>query len=224
MHMILAPARRALARGLACLTVGVLTAGVLGCSAPDPLPEARALESSGLLPMAIHEMPLVAVRVGTDAEAFIDDLHGGGVAPLSSYVGRYQGGGARATLYVSRVAEPSVADSLVARMSRSIGRGTRMFAHHTSFRVQDVDVHVVLGEGQIHFFYARGPVVTWLAIDRAMARVGLADLLGLDMTRVPSGVVVGGVDVLPPPDSLYHRQPASAPPFITPSTRSGGSP
>lgn len=175
------------------------------CSRPESDLAVVGDSTSQPLPMAIHGMPLVAVTTGPDAEALIQRLHGRDVAPLASYVGRYEGGGADATLYVSRLGDSLAADSLVERMSEAIGRGNRSFAHHTRFTMDELTIHVVLGQGQTHFFFARGPDVRWLAIDRGMARVGLADLLGVRPDRVPSSVVVGGINVVPPPDSLYHR-------------------
>lgn len=182
-----------------------LAAAPAACSNRQPSPEPSEALTASLLPMAIHGMPLVTVTTGADAEALIRRLHGKDVAPIESYVGQYAGGGAEATLYVSRFKGAALADSVLARMDRSIGAGNRTFAHHTRFEVDGVEVHGVLGQGQVHLFFARGPDVTWLGIDRGMARVGLADLLGVDPDEVPGGIVLGGVEILPPPDSLYRR-------------------
>lgn len=187
-------------RTLALVLVTVLQ----GCSDREARVDSSEPPSASILPMTLHGMPLVAITTGEPAKAIIRELHGQDVAPSNSHVGHYQGGGAEATLYVSHFAQAAVADSLIARMSRSIGRGTRAFAHHTRFAVDSVQVHAVLGHGQAHFFYAQGADVTWLGIDRRMARVGLAQILGSD--RLPASVVVGGIDMLPPPDSLYRRQ------------------
>lgn len=177
----------------------------LSCSRSGPSSEVPENPPSGLLPMSLHGMPLVAVTTGDDAESLIRRLHGEDVAPMASAVGRYEGGGAQAMLYVSRFSHPAESDSILGAMDRSIGTGTRSFAHHTRINVDGVAVHAVLGQGQTHFFFARGAVVTWLAVDRAMARVALADLLGVAPERVPTGIVIDGVDLLPPPDSLYRR-------------------
>lgn len=179
--------------------------GCGGTSAREPRePDTPEADAGPRLPMAIHEMSLVEVTEGPEAQAILRRLHGEEVAPRASYVGRYAGGGSEAVLYLSRFEAPAVADSLVARMSDAIGLGDAEFAHHASFDVGGGPVHAVLGRGQVHFFYARGPDVTWLSIDRTAARLGLAELLRTKEDRLPTGVVVGGVNVLPPPDRLYH--------------------
>lgn len=178
-----------------------------GCSRAEAGSEVSAgdLPSVSPLPMVIHGMPLVGVIAGDQAETLAASLHGRPVTSAESYVGRYEGGGAEATLYLTRVAEKSLADSLVDRMAGAIGTGTPRFGHHTVFQAGDVEVHAVLGRGQEHFFYARDRDVAWLATDRGMARAALADLLGLGMDRLPARIVLDGIDVLPPPDSLYPR-------------------
>lgn len=199
-------------RGWAPVVALALAAAPAACSNRQPSPEPSEAPAASLLPMSIHGMPLLTVTMGSEAEALIRRLHGKDVAPVESYVGRYAGGGAEATLYVSRFPEAVLADSVLARMDSSIGAGNRTFAHHTRFEVDDLEVHGALGQGQVHFFFARGPDVAWLGIDRSMARVGLADLLGVRADDVPAGIVLGGGEILPYPDSLYRRgqsQPAS---------------
>jgi hypothetical protein len=190
-----------------------LPSGLAACSDPEPTLDEPAVDPP--LPMMIHGMPVVEVTVGEEANRLIGRLHGQDVAPLNSYVGEYRGGGAAATLYVSRMADSTVADLVVRRTAEAIGSGSQEFAHHTRFRIDDLVVHAVLGEGQAHFFYAWGSDVTWLGVDLTMARVSLAALLGLEARHLPNDVVLHGVDLLPQPDSLYRRR---HPPPRNPST------
>jgi hypothetical protein len=175
-----------------------LSIGLAACSDPEPVPEpvpeplTSAPASASPLPMTIDGIPLVGVTAGADAERFIGRLHGEDVAPLNSYVGQYQGGGAAATLYLSQFPDSATADSLTTLMSDGIGTGSQVFAHHTSFVIDDVVVHSVLGQGQTHFFFASGPDVTWLGIDSGQARAGLADLLGVPTDALPESYIAEG--------------------------------
>lgn len=150
--------------------VPLLVLVLLGCTDPDPTPDQIPDQARGHspLPMALHGMPLVSMTMGDDADVVLARLHGGETATLESYVGRYAGAGAEATLYRSRVPSGAAADSLVRRMADSIGPGTREFAHHTRFPVGEVVVHAALGPSQKHFFWARKRSVSWLAIDHGM--------------------------------------------------------
>lgn len=179
--------------------------GAVGCSDGETKEVPADTAEPTLLPMALHGMPVTAVATGPDAEALIRRLHGKDVASQASYMAQYEGGGATATLYVSRFGSPALAHSIAADMSEALGVDNRTFAHHEQFDVDAILVHAVVGQGQAHFFFARGPDVVWLAVDYDMARIALADLLGVSMTRVPDGLIVGGIDILPPPDSLYPR-------------------
>lgn len=180
-------------------------AGAIGCSGGVQQEASEDSAAPTLLPMALHGMPVTAVATGADAEAVIRRLHGKDVASQASYMAQYEGGGATATLYVSRFESPAVANSITTDMSAALGGGNPTFAHHERFDVEGIPVHAVVGQGQAHFFFARGTDVVWLAVDYDMARIALADLLGVAMSGVPNGLVVGGIDILPPPDSLYPR-------------------
>lgn len=177
-----------------------------GCSDREARVDSPEAPSASILPMTLHGMPLVAITTGEAAKTMLRRLHGRDVAPASSHVGHYEGGGAQATLYISHFTDAAAADSMVKRMSRSLGSGNRAFAHHKRLPVDGVQVHAVLGRGQSHFFFARDGDVAWLGVDGRMARVVLAHLLDIEADRLPSGVVLDGVDILPPADSLYRRQ------------------
>lgn len=203
--------RRSGALPLRQLAALALTAAVAACSDPDagrpPDRGSAGATPPPVLPMKIHEMPLVEVTVGPEARGLIGRLHRADVAPATSYVGRYRGGGWEAVLYVSRFSAAGQADSLVLEMDRAIRAesGESPFAHHARFPVADMMVHTVHDRRRAHFFFARGSEVLWLGIDRRMARVGLSELLEVEREQLPAQVRVGGVDVLPPSDLRYRR-------------------
>lgn len=69
-------------------------------------------------------------------------------------------------------------------MSRAIGGESNGFGHHESFRVDGKQVEFVVGQGQVHFFFARGTDVYWLGIDARLARGALAQLLDVEVEEV----------------------------------------
>ena len=189
--------RRVTTRAFAVLALA-LSIGLAACSDSEPEPEpvtepvTSVPASASPLPMTIDGIPLVGVTAGADAERFIGRLHGEDVAPLNSYVGQYEGGGVAATLYLSQFPDSETADSLTNLMRDGIASGNPVFAHHTSFVIDDLVVHSVLGQGQTHFFFASGPDVTWLGIDSGVARAGLADLLGVPTDALPESFIAEG--------------------------------
>jgi hypothetical protein len=71
-------------------------------------------------------------------------------------------------------------------MSKKIGKGAYGFGHHGQFRVRTLPVEFVLGYGQVHFFFARGDRLYWLAIDGDRAQQGLAEVLEVPIEEVKS--------------------------------------
>jgi hypothetical protein len=143
-------------------------------------------ETASLLPPQIHGMELVNETTGQAAVAMIARLHGKGVAPIESYVGHYGTGPRHAMLYASRFESVEQAQSLLVAMSSRIGKGSSGFGHHHQFDVDGSEIHLVLGQGQVHYFYAKGRSLFWLGMPPEMARVGLAELLEVDADKVPT--------------------------------------
>ncbi|MFQ6673486.1 MAG: hypothetical protein ACE5GH_01720, partial [Fidelibacterota bacterium] len=127
-------------------------------------------ESRTPLPQAIHGMSLERQLTGAEAKARIGRLHGKEVAPVASYVGHYGAGPDHAMLYLSKFASEMKAQDMLRKMSESIGEGSSGFGHHTKFAVKNRDIHLVLGQGQVHYFFPRGKYLYWLAINTGMAR------------------------------------------------------
>jgi hypothetical protein len=108
----------------------------------------------------------------------------------------------------SRFASVEMADSLLGEMSESIGEGSDGFTHHTRFEAGDREIHMVLGQGQVHFFFARDGELTWLGIDAAQARAGLSEILGLTEEILPGGVTLDGTAESPGADPESGNEPA----------------
>lgn len=138
------------------------------------------------VPQKIHGMELIREISGKAAAGMIARLHGKDVAPAESRIGHYGAEPPHATLYISRFESEEQAQSLLVDMSLRIGEGSSGFGHHEHFDVKAKEIHLVLGQGQSHYFYAEGAHVFWLGIDPRMARAGLAELLEVDVDKVPT--------------------------------------
>ncbi len=131
-------------------------------------------------------MKLVRVDAGQDAAAMIARLHGKEVAPAESYIGHYGSGPAHGMLYVSRFQSEDAAELVLTDMATRIGPGSSGFGHHNTFTIDGKEIHLVLGQGQVHFFFAKGAYLSWLGIAPGMERTALAELLGVEVGRIPS--------------------------------------
>jgi hypothetical protein len=135
-------------------------------------------------------MELQEATSGAEAAARVERLHGKAVAPEETFIGHYGTGPSHAMLYVSVFPSQDEAESTIGRMSTRIGDGSSGFGHHKTFTVGGTEIHSVLGQGQVHFFFVKGTRLSWLAMAPEMARVGLAQLLEV------------GAEAVPPLDSL----------------------
>ena len=143
-------------------------------------------ETNSPLPPEIRGLPLVQVISGEDAVRMTERLHGKAVAPSETHIGRYGTGSTHAMLYVSHFDSDQEAESVLAAMSASIGDGSSGFGHHEQFSIDRRGVHMVIGQGQVHFFFVRTADLFWLGMDAEMAREGLAQLLGVAAEDVPA--------------------------------------
>lgn len=166
-------------------TVGVgLTAAValslLACTGGE-----EAGDPTIPLPEQIHGLQLAESRSGTDAAAQLERMHELDVAPTESVIGFYGPKDMRAVLYVSRFASPEEAGAQLIAMSSGIGSGSSGYGHHQRQDVADYQVHVVFGQGQVHYYWAKNRDLIWLAIPPALARAALAEVLGVALDDVP---------------------------------------
>lgn len=138
------------------------------------------------LPPEIGGLELVHVISGPEAVAMTERLHGKAVAPSDTHIGRYGTGSTHAMLYVSRFGSGQEAESVLADMSTSIGEGSSGFGHHKQFASGGGEIHVVLGQGQVHFFFVRAADLYWFGMAPGMARAGLAQLLDMALEDLPT--------------------------------------
>jgi len=167
---------RGITVGLSCMLISVTLA--FACSTKP--------ETASPLPPEIEGMKLANEVTGEMAAAMIARLHGKDVAPTESYIGHYGTGSRHAMLYVSRFESEEQARSLLKVMSLRIGKGSSGFGHHRQIEVTGREIHLVLGQGQVHYFFAKGRSLYWLGIDPRLARAGLAQLLEVDVDKVPT--------------------------------------
>jgi hypothetical protein len=133
---------------------------------------------------------------GDTAARLVDRMHGKGVAPVATWVGRYGTGALTATLYVSRYASGGEATAQLGLMAERIGPGTPDYGHHSEATIAGTVVHSAFGHGQVHYFFARGTDLTWLAVPLEISRAGLAGVLGIPVDSVPP--VAGSMRRVPP--------------------------
>lgn len=178
----------------------LMSAALSACSGQESDAPAVSAENTPL-PLVIQGMLRVDVLEGPQAADMLGRMHGEEVAPIESYVGRYRSDAGNATLFLSQFASQATADSLLNEMSESIGEGSDEFEHHTRFEAGGSQIHMVLGQGQVHFFFARDDELLWLAIDPPFARPALAQVLGVTDVSFPDGGTLDGTKPPPVADS-----------------------
>lgn len=143
-------------------------------------------QSASPLPRTLHGLARTEGLSGEDAAQAIARLHGQALAPAESYVGRYEGDGIGATLYLSRFAAQDQAAEQVLAMTERIRDGASGFGHYRALEIGGIPVHSVLGQGQIHFFYATGTDVMWVGAHPMLARALLSELLDTPADSIPN--------------------------------------
>ncbi len=138
------------------------------------------------LPASIQGLSLTRVISGDEAEKLIERMHEKSIAPDKNRIGFYTGGPHRAILYVSSFGSPQKAANRLEKMSDEIGTGSSGFSHHVQFTVETNPIHLVIGHGQVHYFFARSQYLYWLSIDARLARNALAELLQATPEKIPS--------------------------------------
>lgn len=173
-------------RRLPGLLIGGIVLGATASCSPRP--------DASLLPAQLVEMPLQTAVYGLEADRIIGHLHRKDVAPTESAIGHYVSGRKRATLYVSQFGSSVEAVSQLGDMADRIGEASGGFGHHRRFSVAGRDVHVVLGQGQVHYFFTSGPHLMWLGASVEVARPALAELISVSLEEVPplEAVLEGG--------------------------------
>lgn len=159
------------------LLLAVLAAGCAGEAADG---------DASPLPASIHGMALVESLSGSEATEILSELHGADIVPAENHIGHYGSEQVGAVLYVSRFAGAAAADSFLVAMAGRIDAGSTGFGHHASFDAAEHQVHMVVGHGQVHYFFAEGRDLVWLAVDPPIARPALAELLQTRTDSIPT--------------------------------------
>ena len=138
------------------------------------------------LPPSLQGLPLTMQISGEEAKTRLAKLHGEDVAPEESFIGYYGSGEKHSMIYVSFFGSRKKARDMLEKMSRSIGKGRSGFGHHQEFEVQKYRIHMVLGPGQIHYFFLKNKSLYWLATHPKLARAALSQLLQVSLEDVPT--------------------------------------
>ena len=134
--------------------------------------------SSGLsLPSALGKLPLYREINGSEARGAIAQLHGKEVSQEDNLIGMYGAPEGTATLYASMYGNEEEAAQVYASMASRIGEGGSEFGQYSSRSVDGKIVSVCKGMGQVHYFFAHGRLIYWLAADIDRGEDALRDLL-----------------------------------------------
>jgi hypothetical protein len=152
---------------------GLVLLAVLGATAPFAIRDIL----SPVLPARLGAMTLSARVSGTDAAAIVNRMHGEEVAQAKNFIGLYSSMAGNATVYASIFSSPSAAQSAVLAMSSRISGGAPEFSHYREFSSRGQQVSMCTGLGQIHYFFARGRTLYWIAVDPPVAAGALQRLL-----------------------------------------------
>lgn len=126
------------------------------------------------LPATLAGAPMTDEVTGSQAIQQISSLHGTDMPMVSAEIGQYANG--RLTVWMSTESDPAGAADMVVRMRERISGGGSPFDPPRPFAAEP-GVWTTRGMGQMHFFFARGDVVWWLAADPHLARSALSDLM-----------------------------------------------
>jgi len=155
----------------------------------------KAATAESPLPAEIHGQALAATHVGEEAAKILEGLHGRAVGSDVNWVGVYGTMETPTLVYVSRFTTADAARTELDAMVARIDSGTAGFGHHTSFTSGDRTVHMVFGQGMVHYFWQQDGDLWWLGAPPMIARVELSELLKVPADSVPEL----GVPIRPAP-------------------------
>ncbi len=117
------------------------------------------------LPPTLGGLQLYREITGDEARRAVADLHDKEVSGGDNLIGFYGAPEGTATLYASVFGGREQAEQMYARMTSLVSHGGSGFGHYSTRTVDGNAVSVCAGMGQVHYFFARGRVVYWLAAD-----------------------------------------------------------
>lgn len=188
-------ARRPVAAVVAAVAILLAVGGVTAWLVSDPGTAATSVEAmdgagmagmpgvggtngdaAGGLPILerLADEPLTPSVTGPDAIEQVAQLHGSTFPVADAVIATY--GNGRATIWVSAAPDAGTAKDQVMTMRDGISEGGSPFAPP-----QEVPgmpgVYATSGMGQRHFFFSRDRAVWWIAVDPAIARRALNQIM-----------------------------------------------
>lgn len=142
-------------------------------------------EAATPLPPQIHGLELQAAHAGDEAARILEGLHGKPVGASQTWVGIYGPMEMASALYLSRYDTPEAAQTDFDRMVQAIDAGTAQFGHHSWFNRGGHMVHSAFGQGGINYFWVDGTDIWWLGVYPPIARMAVAELLGIPVDSIP---------------------------------------
>ncbi len=138
-----------------------------------------------MMPNEIQGLELFKKVTGKDAAEIISRLHMKDVSSQDNIILYYQSEQNQATIYVSYFQYLFLADKYIHEMRKKIREEDTGFSQYAQFKARGLDINSVVGYSQIHYFFAHYNYTFWLAIDRSIARKGLAQILEVDEIELP---------------------------------------
>lgn len=127
------------------------------------------------VPQEMAGLPLVHSQQGAEARQAIEQLHGKNIPMRDGFVAHYGSEPPVAMLYVSRAQDEKAAQQQVEQMTTRIQAGTGPFHHWRESLRFGITIYSLLGQGQVHYYFRRGPTLVWVAADPVIAQQALAD-------------------------------------------------
>ena len=117
-------------------------------------------ETATSAPQEIAGYRLRGTLDGPVAVASMERLHGEEIDIVTGWIANYEGGG---TIWLAEAADEEAAGRLLKAMTDRIADGNESFAHLQGEEYRGLTVYSVLGQGQRHYYYARGRQLVWVA-------------------------------------------------------------
>ena len=126
------------------------------------------------LPAEIAGLKLRHLSHGEEAIRSINKLHGKELSVMQNgYVAHYESNGVKAMFYISEYTSGNLAREQIDIMVEKIEKGSKEFGHFREFEIEENIIYMVLGFGQVHYFYTKSNNAIWLAIDPPVAETVL---------------------------------------------------
>ncbi len=145
---------------------------VSSCSQPPA-------DLSGFFPENVGEMKLVELVTGEAAMAAVERLHSKVVPAEDAAIGQYEGKGGSMTVWISRAVNVATAREQTALMVERMMRNPNTpFSDHTSKMRDGIEIHRVLGMGQVHLVFFHKVQVYWVSVETSNVDLALDAFLG----------------------------------------------